>query len=76
MLLPVQSQPSAVQLMTISEACRRLEISRSTFYNLVAEGKIPLRKVGGSSRVRSDELDDFIQDLPRLAAVVAVEVRE
>jgi len=75
-LLPVQSQPSAVQLMTISEACRRLEISRSTFYNLVAEGKIPLRKVGGSSRVRSDELDDFIQDLPRLAAVVAVEVRE
>ncbi|WP_425339278.1 helix-turn-helix domain-containing protein [Brevundimonas alba] len=62
--------------MTISEACRRLEISRSTFYNLVAEGKIPLRKVGGSSRVRSDELDDFIQDLPRLAAVAAVEVRE
>lgn len=76
MHLPVQSRPSAVQLMTISEACRRLEISRSTFYNLVAEGKIPLRKVGGSSRVRSDELDDFIQDLPRLAAVAAVEVRE
>ncbi|WP_226637930.1 helix-turn-helix domain-containing protein [Brevundimonas poindexterae] len=61
--------------MTIPEACKRLGVSRSTFYNLVAQGKIPLRKVGSSSRVRSDELDDFIQDLPRLAAVVSVEVQ-
>lgn len=61
-----QSLPSAVWLMTVSEACRRLGICRSTFYNLVGKGKVPLRKVGGSSRVRSDELDAFIQDLPRL----------
>lgn len=62
-----RASPDAICLHTIPQACRRLGISRSTFYSLVAEGKFPLRKVGGSSRVRSDELDVFIQDLPRLA---------
>lgn len=52
------------QLITILEACRRLSVSRSHFYNLVADGLITIRKVGTASRVDSNELDAYIATLP------------
>ena len=55
------------QLLTIVQACQRLSVGRSTLYNLISAGKLPLRKIGGASRVRSDELDAFIQELPKVA---------
>ena len=56
----------AFYLLTIREVLDRLRISRSTFYQLVKEQKIPLRKVGGASRVRSDDLEAYIKNLPAL----------
>lgn len=53
-----------VRLLTISEACAKLGVARSTFYELVASNRITLRKLGAASRVRSDELDDLIAGLP------------
>lgn len=55
-----------IHLLTISEVLARLSLGRSTFYQLVKDRKIPLRKVGGASRVRSDDLNRYIEDLPRL----------
>lgn len=55
-----------IHLLTISEVLARLSLGRSTFYQLVKDRKIPLRKVGGASRVRSDDLHRYIEDLPRL----------
>lgn len=61
------------QLLTIVQVCQRLSVGRSTLYNLISAGKLPLRKVGAASRIRSDELDAFIQSLPQSAAVAAEE---
>ena len=61
---PPQGGP---QLLTIREVLDRLRVSRSTFYQLVKDQKIPLRKIGGASRIRSDELEAFIQELPLAA---------
>lgn len=63
-----QDRPPPVELtlLTIGDAIDRLRIGRSTLYQLIKDGKLPLRKVGGASRVRSDELDAYIQNLPRL----------
>ena len=55
-----------IHLLTISEVLARLSLGRSTFYQLVKDRKIPLRKVGGASRVRSDDLHRYLEDLPRL----------
>jgi excisionase family DNA binding protein len=55
-----------VQLLTIREVLIRLKVSRSTFYQLVKNQEIALRKIGGASRIRSDELDAYVQALPRL----------
>lgn len=58
--------PRLARLLTVRETCQRLSISRSTFYQLINGGKLPLRKIGGASRVRSDELDAYIKGLPTL----------
>ena len=56
-----------VYLVPIAEACRRLHISRSHFYELVAANQLTLRKLGASSRVRSDDLQRLIDTLPTIS---------
>lgn len=56
-----------VQLLSVSQACQRLGCARSTFYEkIVGAGLIPIRKIGASSRIRSDDLDRYIDSLPCL----------
>lgn len=43
----------------VNEACQRLSIGRSTFYELVARGEIRLIKIGARSLVPAEELDNF-----------------
>lgn len=62
---PTTATQSEAQLLTIVEACHRLSIGRSTLYYLISKGKLPLRKIGGASRIRLDELEAFIQSLPQ-----------
>ena len=63
------SAVDSIRLLTIQEAIARLKIGRSKFYLEVQAGNLPLRKVGGSSRVRSDELDAYIANLPAYGEV-------
>ncbi len=61
-----RTSPEAICLHTIPEASRRLNISRSTLYKLAKSGAFIIRKVEKASRIRSDELEAYIQGLPRL----------
>lgn len=65
---PVSSVADGSQLLTIPQACHRLAVGRSTFYNIISSGKLTLRKIGGASRVRADELEAYIVNLPALGA--------
>ena len=56
---------SEVRLLTVNEACNRLGCSRSTFYEtILGNGLIAVRKLGAATRIRSDELQAFIEGLP------------
>ena len=44
-------------IMTIKEVAKYLKVKEKTAYKLVAEGKIPGFKVGGSWRFRRDEIE-------------------
>ena len=59
---------SGVTLLSIKDACARLGCGRSKFYDLAAHDLIKVHKLGSSSKVRSDELDAFIQGLPTLVS--------
>lgn len=47
-------------LLTVVEAARRLEISRSVLYELIASGDIQSIHVGRSRRIPADALTDYI----------------
>ncbi len=47
-------------IMTIKEIAEYLKVKEKTAYKLVAEGKIPGFKVGGSWRFRKSEIDGWI----------------
>ncbi len=49
---------------TLQEAADRLEVHYMTMYRYVRLGLIPATKIGGSWRVSSEDLDEFIQPQP------------
>ena len=51
-------------LLTIPECCRLAAIGRTKFYELVASGEIPIRKVGRKTLVAASDLRDWVERLP------------
>lgn len=57
-----------VKVLTVEEAADALRISRSKLYRLIAEGKVPHRKVDGwGVRLTSDDVDEILADAFRPA---------
>jgi excisionase family DNA binding protein len=52
------------QLYTVDDACRRLGIRRSKFYQLAKAGKLEIRKIGSRSVVPASSIARFIESLP------------
>jgi excisionase family DNA binding protein len=59
-------------LFRIEEAADALSLSRARVYELIQEGRLRTLKIGGSRRVASQDLDDFVERL-RTGAGGAVE---
>jgi len=56
---------TVIQLMTVNDCCESGRFSRATFYRLVKnDPNFPkLLKIGGSTRVRGDEWNAYINSL-------------
>ena len=57
------------ELLTITEACRELRISRSTFYDWRAKRRAPrcLKLPNGDLRIRRSELTRFMENCEEAA---------
>jgi len=53
-------------LYTVPECCRLAAIGRTKFYELVASGEIPIRKVGKKSLVAAADLKRWAEQLPAI----------
>lgn len=51
-------------LYTVAECCRMAAIGRTKFYELVANGEIPIRKIGKKSLIAASDLRDWVERLP------------
>ena len=51
-------------LYTIGQCCRLAAIGRTKFYELVARGEIPVRKVGKKTLVAAADLKGWVDRLP------------
>jgi hypothetical protein len=59
----IASFPPDRLLFRVNDACQALGIGRSSFYKLVAEGKLTLISIAGRSVVSTENLLSFIRDL-------------
>jgi excisionase family DNA binding protein len=55
-------------LYTVRQCCRLLAIGRTKFYELIASGQIPIRKVGRKTLVAASDLKRWIEHLPAVEA--------
>lgn len=60
-----------MKMLSISEACARLGVGRTTIYALASDDFIPIRKIGRRSVIREDELVQAIERLPLASRKVA-----
>lgn len=60
-----QSRPPQRRLLRVQEAIARLACGKTTFYEYVKQGRLPIVKLGASTRVSEEALDQFIADLQR-----------
>jgi len=56
-----QFEQSTFVLLRAVDVAQRLNISRAMAYRLMQQGDIPIVRVGHSVRVRSCDLEDYIQ---------------
>ncbi len=50
--------------LSIAQTARFLGIGRSTLYNLIKDGRLPVRKLGKRTLILRDDLDHFVASLP------------
>jgi excisionase family DNA binding protein len=51
-------------LYTIPQCCRMAAVGRTKFYELVASGEIPVRKIGKKTLVAASDLRAWVEGLP------------
>lgn len=49
-------------LMTVPEAAELLTVSESTVWRLIRDGRLPVVRIGRSTRVRETDLNDILTD--------------
>ncbi len=57
-------------LYRVNEVAANLSLSRSTVYELVRSGVLPSVRIGGSRRIRGEDLARFVESLQRMSAGV------
>ena len=51
--------------LNISQACARIGVGKTKFWQLVSEGQIVIRKIGRRTFVLEDDLNEFIRSRPK-----------
>jgi excisionase family DNA binding protein len=49
---------------SLADAASAISVGKSTLHQLIATGKLPVRKLGRRSLVLREDLEGYLQDLP------------
>ena len=60
------ARPMEQLFYTVSQCCHITAIGRTKFYELVASGEIPVRKIGKKTLVAAADLRDWAKRLPAI----------
>ena len=59
-------------LYTLTDVAAALSVGRSKVYELVGSGALPSVRIGGSRRVRGEDLAGYVDSLERVSATARV----
>jgi excisionase family DNA binding protein len=59
------SNPPAVSMLSVAEACEYLKVRKSCLYALIGAGDLPARKLGTRTLILKSDADDLIENLPQ-----------
>lgn len=57
-------------LYKVADVAQVLSLSRTKVYELVRSGELPSVRIGGSRRVRGEDLSRYVESLERISAHV------
>lgn len=55
-------------LYKVADVAQVLSLSRTKVYELVRSGELPSVRIGGSRRVRGEDLTEYVESLQRICA--------
>lgn len=55
-------------LYKVADVAQVLSLSRTKVYELVRSGELPSVRIGGSRRVRGEDLTEYVESLQRISA--------
>ena len=61
--ISIETQASRIAF-SLADAASAIGIGRSTLHELIATGKLPVRKLGRRSLVLREDLEAYLQSLP------------
>jgi excisionase family DNA binding protein len=62
-MIRIESAEIPKAALTVAEFCRTCAIGKSSFYTLVAAGRIRVKKLGRRTLVPSDQVAAFLESL-------------
>ncbi|MBA3726606.1 MAG: helix-turn-helix domain-containing protein [Armatimonadetes bacterium] len=57
----MNTKPGPNELLTVREVCAMLKLGRSTVYSLINSRQLRAIKIGGSTRIREEAVQEFLQ---------------
>ena len=61
--IPIEAQADRLAF-SLADAASAIGVGKSTLHELIATGKLPVRKLGRRSLVLREDLEDYLQGLP------------
>ncbi|AZR73103.1 hypothetical protein BBF96_06720 [Anoxybacter fermentans] len=64
------------EILLVEEVAEYLRVNKQTIYNLLRQGQLPAKKIGGQWRFHKKAIDDYLTAQDTVPAAVAKEDNE
>lgn len=61
------------EILLVEEVAEYLRVNKQTIYNLLRQGQLPAKKIGGQWRFHKKAIDDYLQAQDSIPAAATLE---
>lgn len=64
------------EILLVEEVAEYLRVNKQTIYNLLRQGQLPAKKIGGQWRFHKQAIDDYLKAQDTIPAAATLEENE